>query len=143
MAYATQQDLINRYGDYELNELAADPDTEQLDENKISAALSDAAAEINSYLGQRYHLPLESVPEVVVGACCDLARYRLYANNPTDEVSQRYEQRIKWLRDIATQKAGLGLAEKGASSARLAVAVSNGGGRTFSRKSLSAFAPGT
>jgi phage gp36-like protein len=138
MPYATTRDLITRFGEFEIQNLASIDGDEVLDNDKIASALSDAEAEINSYLGQRYQLPLSSVPEVVKGACCDIARYNLYANQTTDEVQARYNKRISWLRDVASNRASLGLAEKTQSSA-FSVAVSNGGGRIFTRDTLKGY----
>lgn len=137
MTYATDQDLIQRFGQYEIEQLALTSDGTQ-DANRIQAALVDATAEINSYLGQRHQVPVAAPSPVLQAACCDMARYQLYAAQATEEVTQRYQQRIAWLRDVASGKASLGIAEREASSSALAVATQSGG-RVFSRDTLRDF----
>lgn len=137
MTYAAEQDLIQRFGQYEIEQLALTNDGTQ-DANRIQAALTDATAEINSYLGQRYQVPVATPSPVLQAACCDIARYQLYAAQATEEVTQRYQQRIAWLRDVASGKASLGIAEREASGSTLAVATQSGG-RVFSRDTLRDF----
>jgi phage gp36-like protein len=139
MPYATSQDLETRYGQYELEQLAPTETPGTFDEDRVNAALSDAEAEINSYLGQRYRLPLETVPTAVKAACCDMARYYLYATQTTEEVTARYNQRVSWLRDIASKKASLGIAEAATTSTFAVATTKRSGDRVFNRDSLAGF----
>ncbi len=88
MAYATTQDLIDRIGQDELDQVAdigagfADPD-------RLARALSDADAEIDAALIGRYALPMSPVPDLLVRIASDLARESLYVDKPTEEVSDR------------------------------------------------------
>ena len=139
MPYATSQDLQTRYGEYELEQLAPGENPGTFNQDRVNAAISDAEAEINSYLGQRYHLPLETVPAVLQAACCDMARYYLYASQPTEEVTARYNQRVTWLRDIANKKASLGIDQGQASSTFAVATTKRSGDRVFTRDNLSGF----
>lgn len=135
MQYATAQDLIDRFGDYEVEQLATDFDQDTIDTDRLSQAISDAQAEINSYLGQRYSLPLVSVPSILKGACCDIARYYLHASQATEEVAARYNRRLTWLKDIAAKRAGLGI-DQDVRPTTLTAASRQAGRRIFTRDTL-------
>lgn len=71
------------------------------DDDVINEALRTANETIDGYLRERYALPLANVPTNLIGAACDIARYRLYQNQPTDTVMQRYEAAMALLKDIS------------------------------------------
>jgi len=104
MAYLTQQDLIDRFALDEIEDLAPDG-SGGLDAVKIAAAIADAGNEIDIYLTSGgYGLPLSNVPPVVTSYACDIARYRLYDNEATEQVNKRYERAIKFLQSVADGK---------------------------------------
>lgn len=138
MKYATLEDLNRRFGTRELEILAPGADPGGLDSELINAALSDAQAEIDSYISQRYRVPLSSVPEVLVGVACDLARFRLYSTNPTEEVMSRYNQRIAFLRDVSNGKAGIPV-DANEQGGAFSAGFTGGGSRLFTRDSLKGF----
>jgi phage gp36-like protein len=110
VTYATQSDLVTRFGDTELIQLTDRQGTVgEIDSAVVDRALLDADAEIDGYLAARYALPLASVPRLVLGAACDIARYRLYDDRATEQVTRRYEDAIKLLKLIAEGKVQLGL----------------------------------
>ena len=100
--YATQQDLVKRFGALELAQLT-DPDAVlgAIDGERVALALADADHLINGYCGARYVLPLSPVPDVVVRIACDLARYYLHTIQPTDVVTANYKDALRQLADIA------------------------------------------
>lgn len=100
--YATEANLVARFG----NEI------EQLkqmlpSQSAIDDAIQDATEEINGHIGGRYPLPLPNVPSNLKRMACDIARYRLYFQQPTEEVRQRYEDAIAFLKRVADNKAHL------------------------------------
>jgi len=108
MTYATQPDLETRFGAAELLQLA-DRDGDGLaDPGVVAGALAEAAAEIDAYLVGRYALPLASTPPVLVRLACDLARYRLMADNPLEEARKRYEDARRLLEALAAGRVALG-----------------------------------
>lgn len=112
MAYATQQDIIDRYGSDELT-VAADHDSDGVaDPAVVTQGLADASDEIDAYLAGRYSLPLAVVPAVLKRLCVDMALY-LMSTPPavTDEKRRRYEDAIKLLTLISTGKVTLGESE--------------------------------
>ncbi|WP_370426973.1 phage protein Gp36 family protein, partial [Escherichia coli] len=56
MGYITQEDLLRADGNLVWN-MAINRETNELDEDKIRQAISDAEAEIDSFLSRRYQLP--------------------------------------------------------------------------------------
>ena len=98
MAYLTVDDLQARYPADAY--LLADTDA-------VSAAIAVAVAEADGYLAGRYSLPLPAVPPVLVGRLCDMARYRLWRDEASDEVRTRYRDAVAWLRDLSAGRAAL------------------------------------
>lgn len=135
--YATASDLLIRFGAEELAQRAA-PEGTQITgeilekainddslsaytqdeqdaaadaEARIEAALSDAELLVDSYLKRRHSLPLES--EVITASpltavTCDITRYGLYDEHATEEIQKRFDDAVKWLRDVSAGKASLG-----------------------------------
>ena len=109
MSYATQQDLIDRFGEAELIELTdrADPATGVIDATVVAGALNDADELINSYISKRYDLPLSPIPARLVRLASEIARYFLYEDAVTERVKQAYDDAVAFLKDLATGKAAL------------------------------------
>ena len=108
MPYATLQDMIDRFGERELGQIAQGVALEVIDADRVERALADASAEIDGYVGTRYPLPLAPVPALLTRAACDVARYRLYDDAAPEEVRRRYEDVARLLRHIAEGTVSLG-----------------------------------
>ncbi|WP_248089187.1 gp436 family protein [Acinetobacter radioresistens] len=78
-------------------------------ENAIEQALQDAVEEIDSYVAVKYQLPLPEVPSTLKRIACNIARYRLYFQRPTEEVENRYKAEIDFLKRIADGRATLNI----------------------------------
>lgn len=100
--YATEADLVARFGEEigNLKLMASNP-------TFVDDAIQDATEEINGHIGGRYPLPLPNVPSNLKRMACDIARYRLYFEKPTEEVRKRYEDAITFLKRVADNKAHL------------------------------------
>lgn len=105
MPYATQQDMLDRFGEEELLQLADRDDSGVIDTAVLDAVLKDAEELIDSYLAKRYQLPLSNVPQSLVRISASIARYFLYKDEPTDAAQKGYDNAIAWLKDIAAGKA--------------------------------------
>ena len=105
MSYATQEQFIEAFPTLavDLTNLD-DPAAGSVDVPELRQALNAATAEIDLYLKVRYSLPLapESIPEILVQWCRDIARYRLDRTQPDDDVRVRYEDSIKGLGQVAS-----------------------------------------
>jgi phage gp36-like protein len=102
MTYAIQSDLSDRFGATELAQLTDRINGTVIDTTVLGRALSDADAEIDSYLATRYALPLVSTPVVLVRLAADIARYCLMRDGATTAVRQRYEDAVSLLKRISS-----------------------------------------
>ena len=107
MTYATQSDLTDRFGATELAQLTDRASGVAIDVTVLGRALSDADAEIDSYLARRYALPLSSTPAVLVRMAADITRYRLYDDRVTTAVRQRYEDAVSLLKRMSSGEVAL------------------------------------
>lgn len=108
MSYASTADMQARFLPDDLIAIT-DPTNQAINMSVLQSALDDASAEIDSYLGVRYVLPLVSAtlgtplaaPQVLLRACCDMAVYSLQTLRPKDDVQDarlRYEGWLRMLR---------------------------------------------
>ncbi|EGK8325543.1 DUF1320 domain-containing protein [Escherichia coli] len=112
MGYITQEDLLRADGNLVWN-MAINRETNELDEDKIRQAISDAEAEIDSFLSRRYQLPLgvTEIPRPLQRVAVSLAFYWLSErdNQITELIQKRYDDAIKTLREMANGTRDLGL----------------------------------
>ena len=101
MTYATQQDLVDRFGYEQLAQLSDRDNGIAVDGAVVGRALADADAEIDGYLAALYALPLASTPPILVRIACDVARYRLFGDRVTDQVRQLYTDAVRDLKSVA------------------------------------------
>lgn len=139
MTYASQQDLVDRFGELELIQLTDRVSQAAVDATVVAKALSDADELIDSYIAARAALPLATTPARLVRVAGDIARYYIHADAPTDQVAAAYREAVAWLRDIAQGKATLG--QDGVTAAAPAEAVVEfvGDDRLFTRAGLRDF----
>lgn len=157
--YATETQLLDLFGDTEMALLAAPEDAavdgvllrltvEGGDRSAYSAgdialadkaalrltsAIADADRQINSYLSPRYTLPLGAAlvdDSPLPSTSADLARHKLMDNRATEEVENRKNDAIRWLRDVSMNKASLGEQD---------TAVASQQGRMVARQGVSAY----
>lgn len=101
--YADLDNLKTLCGEEELVQLTdrADPPAYAIDQVVTQAALVAATNEIDGYVAVQYRLPLSSIPPLLTDIACDIARYRLYKTDATDQVRQRYVDAVKILTNIS------------------------------------------
>jgi phage gp36-like protein len=113
---------------------------------RVDQAIRDANGEVDSYIGQRYVLPLPFVPDVLASQALNIARYKLFLRRGIREgtadesVVTAYRDAVKWLEKIATGKASLPIPDgSGGSNGTVqnpSKASISGPGRIFSRETL-------
>lgn len=133
MSYATQAQMVTRFGEQELLQLTDLNNLGHIDAAVVSVALVDADAEINSYLAGRYNLPLTQESAELVRLACDIARYRLFDVRASEAVKVRYDDAIKKLRDIGKGVASLGIDAVNQPIAAAGDVQMMSGGRDFAR----------
>lgn len=119
MPYATQQNMIDRFGQQEMIELTdrATPRTDAIVTAVLDRALADADAEINGHLSAKFTLPLSPVPTVLERLACDMARFYLYDERVTEAVKDRYNNAIKFLKGVVSGQITIGVDAASASPA--------------------------
>lgn len=74
---------------------------------RIDSAIASACAVADGYIAARYSTPVASVGSALKSAVLDIARYSLWDNQAPDEVRTRFEDALRWLRDVSSGKAVL------------------------------------
>lgn len=132
--YVTQQQLIDRFGETELVQLTdRDGTAGGIVVDVLDGAIADASAEADAYVGVRYELPMAVVPDALVRVVADMVRYRLYDDAAPEQVRKRYEDAVKFLRELAAGTVSIGALPAGSTLTAQGEAQMTSGGRTFSR----------
>lgn len=127
MTYATRADLEARYAqDLADRELV-------LPVLGVDNALADASAEIDSYLGTLFAVPITPVPANLLRIACVIARYRILGDAATEVARRDYEDARGFLRDVAAGRARLEGADTLAASGTAATVTLVTEERLFSR----------
>ena len=109
MPYCTQADLVAAYGEEDLikRQPLRDMEADAPDTAAVESAIDAATTEIDSYVLQRYRLPLGADAAArLKRRCVDIAMYYL-AGTPSgqdDEKRKRYDDAVEWLRKLAMGK---------------------------------------
>lgn len=136
MTYASQADMVARFGEGEVIALTDRANAGVIDAAVLAAALVQADAEINPYLQPKYLLPLQVVPTAIVGLACDIARYRLCsaAVTVTQDIRDRYKDAVKFLDAVSRGHISLGIdASSRPAAPSDTVKFAPGNGRVFDR----------
>jgi phage gp36-like protein len=136
MAYIVAADLIVAFGSAEVVQIGRAVQTAATyDEARVSQAIASASAEADSFICGKYAVPCQMppeyltdstsggltdstgallwsdgaarTPEVLRQIVLDIARFRLWDNRASEEVVRRYENALRWLRDVAAGRAGI------------------------------------
>lgn len=144
MSYTSNADLEERLGSSVYVQLTDDAGTGVADEDKVAEALGGAEGEVNSYLGRRVAVPVETsgdsqLSAVLKSITLDLAAFRLHGRRPPvpADVRYRYESALQWLQCVASGKAVLPTAnEPNGNPALGIVGEVTGSPRVMSREEL-------
>lgn len=103
MPYATQQDMIDAQGEDLIVTISDRDNNGAIDTAAVTKALAAASSEIDSYLANRYVVPVASPSAMLANVCIDIAIYRLAARAAalTEEMRLRYTDAIAWLKEVA------------------------------------------
>ena len=110
MAYCTKTDILEQIEEDVLIQLTDDDDAGVVDEGKVTRAIADADAEIDSYCGTKYDVPFSTVPVMIRKMSVDISIYNLYARRrgAPDDRKKRYDAAISFLKDVSRGIASLG-----------------------------------
>jgi phage gp36-like protein len=117
--YLTAAEFIERYTEREAVLLTAEPGAGAVvNTARLERGLSDASAEVDSYLARRFVLPLLNaatmqpvVPDMIKRLTGDIARYLLTGTHvrETEAIRNRYKDAMAMLVAIAEGKATVGV----------------------------------
>ena len=146
--YCTVGEVLEMIKDDMKNVIIGDEyiEDEQEREAKIAtlceSAISDACAEIDGNLANRYRVPFTKTPQVINKFAKDISVYNLVSRTGIDESDRektflnRYNAAIKFLLDVAKGIISIGVEEKGGSSEAANGFKMKSSGRVFSRDSM-------
>lgn len=107
MSYATLAEMLAEYDrpeNPELSQLLPDG-AGGADTAPLGQALTDAAGLMDDYIGVRYRLPLSGLTAQRAGwlrrVNLEIARFLVWKDHASDEVRQRYEDHLRYLRELA------------------------------------------
>jgi len=139
MAYATLQDMKDRYDESELIQLTDRVNVTVIDVTVLNAKFADADALIDGYLQGKYDLPILDTPQNIVRIACALTRYFLYRDDRPDAVEQDYKDAIKYLSDVSRGIIQLGLTNSNTEILQTAAPTVDAEERIFSRTQLKGY----
>src|SRR5437868_4878285 len=104
MTYASQSDLVERFGEPMLLDLTdrASPPAGVIDADVVTRGLEDADAMIDGYLLGRYLLPLATTPPLLLDLALVIAIYKLHHDTVSDKIRSDYTDALKTLDKIAS-----------------------------------------
>lgn len=141
MTYVTQAQLETRFGTDLLIKRTDRTNTPKttIDTTVVAAAIADAEALVDGYLGKVYALPLSVVPPILTRVAGDVAIYYLMGDTAEKDGSwhRAYREAMAWLADVSKgivsiDAEGITPAPQGGGAVRTSVAD-----RVFTRDSLS------
>lgn len=100
MTYATQDDMVARFGETELLQLTDDTDTGKIGP-RLAVALADAHQIIDGYVAGIYAVPLTPVPDLVKRWVCDITRYYLHRDAVPDLVEKNFKAAMSGVSQVA------------------------------------------
>lgn len=114
MAYCAQADVQIAVGGAEkLLQLSDQSGTGAIVSAVVVSAIAEADAEINSYIGHRYAVPLSPVPDIIkmksAAWAARVLRRNLYNGQPLADDLEREATDIKWLMGVAAGTVSLGI----------------------------------
>lgn len=105
MVYSTQNDILSLIDETSLIQLTEDKaNIGAIDTSKVTRAIVDADATINTYCQGRYPVPLSPVPDKIRQISVDIAIYNLYSISDLgmpDIRKDRNKDAISFLRDVS------------------------------------------
>lgn len=141
MSYCLQTDILNQIDSTVLLQLTDDAGAGVIDADKVTRAIADADATIDSYCQDRYTIPLSPVPAKIRQVSVDISIYNLYSRREDvvpDIRKERNQAAIRFLEKVADGKIQLGVATLTPTNTDNSVSVS-GNTRLFTRDKMSGF----
>lgn len=141
MSYCTQDDILEQLDEDIVIQLTDDTDAGVIDADRVTRAIADADAEIDSYCGTRYSVPFAAAPAMIRKTSVDVAVYNLYARRkgaPEDR-RNRYNNALKFLQNVSRGLISLGAAAPAAADDSGPQATTSADDRIFTKDTLEGY----
>jgi phage gp36-like protein len=138
MLYCSKQGLIDRFSEDELIQLTDRDRFGVINDDVLNRAIEDASTEMDSYLS-RFNFTADNLPKSLKPLSCDIARYRLYDEEPTEHIITRYNNAIKFLKAVNKGEITLGTTTQDSEVTSHDLAEMQSAGTVFSRDKSSGF----
>lgn len=134
--YATQQDMIDRFGTPKMVQLTDInlPMTGLVNGTVLDRALGDASAEIDGYLVGRMALPLASPPAILKVHCCTIALYRLLGSSAEEGTREDYKAALAYLAKVADGRISISAPADTPALAGVGAVMFDGGSKVMGRE---------
>lgn len=129
-AMVTISEFVQRYGIDETVRMTDTRGDGRIDRDRIVTALVDAQALAEAHIGQRYALPLPTVPVLIKSFICDIARSRLYAGEAPEGIAGAAKSAIRSLERIQSGQMAIP-GQTAATAPSETPVLSAGGGRLY------------
>jgi phage gp36-like protein len=143
VSYSTLDDIKKLIPEAVLIQLTDDEATGSVNQGRVDEAVKQADAEIDSYCGSRYMVPLPIVPDLVRKFSVDIAIYNLYSRHMEvmpETRAERYKNAIRQLEAVSKGTVSLGIdPSPSASTDGRAETNKETDGNVFSREKLEGF----
>jgi len=138
MLYCNKQSLIDRFSEDELILLTDRTNLGVINDDVLNRAIKDASTEMDGYLS-RFNYSADNLPTTLEPLACNIARYYLYDDAPTEHISTRYDNAIKYLEKLNKGTLTIGKTEQQTDVERVDLAEMQSGGSVFGRANSSDF----
>ena len=111
MAYSVKDDVLEQMDEDILLQLTDDHDTGVVDDDKVTRAIADADASIDTYCQGRYSIPLSPVPDKIRQVSVDISIYNLYSrrgDTVPENRKDRHKEALRFLEKVSEGKISLG-----------------------------------
>tara|TARA_B110000211_G_scaffold127978_1_gene146999 strand:- start:4145 stop:4564 length:420 start_codon:yes stop_codon:yes gene_type:complete len=132
MLYCSKQGLIDRFSEEELIQLTDRNNLGVIDDNVLNRAIEDASTEMDGYLS-RFNYSASTLPKSLKPLACNIARYYLYDDAPSDHITTRYNNAIKYLEKLNKGTLTIGKTEQETEVSSVDLPEMQSGGTVFSR----------
>ena len=138
MLYCSKQDLIDRFSEDELISLTDRDSLGIINDEVLNRAIEDASTEMDAYLS-RFNYSVDTLPKSLKPLACDIARYRLYDDEPHEHITNRYNNAIKFLKAVNKGEITIGTNSQDSEVATNDLPEIQSGGSVFARDKSTGF----
>ncbi len=124
-------EFVARFGIEEVVRMTDERGDGRIGRERLIGALTDAQADAEAHIVERYALPLAEVPVLIKSAIADIARGRLYPGTAPDGVASLAKAALRKLENIKDGRLSLPGAASASATASEAPILFHSGGRTY------------